>query len=383
MTSHANLHFLKTNNIMKKLMMLTVLLGTLIGCQQEQEISNVDLEQNEIQQKSISDLAAVLAGDEEFDLAYNKSLDKLRSAREELTQKMNLKELGYRDGMLVLKTAEVVQPIYEQIVKTDSIWQKTYGDEVQGLTAVASGNEELTDEVEDQFSFYIQDRLEEDHIGFYDLQENIATRMPIKTLWAKVRNETKRWLDGLDKNPNWKENPDDRYAADTYARLFLNEESMIEILGEKRVFDTQESISERAQKTQGAGCRTFWMTTEYTDNTGEPTCLRMRCYVNNFWIWKSYGVNAKGWIWSGGRWREWGFNKFLTQGGNIVTHGLRLNNPCDPRFSRNVNWSRRRTNVEFSISRTLWGPRIYLGACRGSFRGAVTGRGRGQGAIMN
>ncbi|WP_103072104.1 hypothetical protein [Aquimarina sediminis] len=367
---------------MKKLIVLIVLLGTLVGCQHEQGISNMDLEQNENSQK---DLGSILLEDQVFYSAYSESLEKLNTKKEQFVQQIDLKNLKYKDGLVVIKNAEEFRPIYEQTAKVDSLWQKTYVDEVYVLVEIASNITELVEQVkdEDEISFYIQDLLERDKVGFYDLQKNVAQRMPIKTLWAKVRNESNEWLASLGEKPNWEENPDDRYPADIYARLFLNEENKINIMGEVRTFDTQKAISEVSEKTQGAGCRTFWMTTEYTDNTGEPTCLRMRCYVNNFWIWKSYGVNAKGWIWSGGRWREWGFNKFLTQGGNIVTHRLNLTDQCDPRFSRNVNWSRRSTAVEFSISNTLWGPSVYLGACRGSFSGVVSGRGRAQAAIMN
>lgn len=378
---------------MKKLIILIGLLAVMAACQQEKELSGLAVEQPLEESSAVVNKSSdLLLADENFNAAYINAVAGLKRDKSGILGQLNLKVLKQDNGVLVINSEKEFRPVYESVIHADTTWQNAYGTAVEELINIAGENEEIAESMsgENEISIAVEDLLESDGIGFYEMQSNIAARMPVSTLWAKARNESVSWLADQPFDVNWDENPDNRYAADPYARLFLNEESQLKINGEVQSFIGETSTERSATnslvgRTQGAGgCRTFWMNTQYTDNEQQiPVCLRARSYVNNFAIWKSYGVNAKGWLWTWGRWRERRFFKLLAQNGNMILHNQQnLPNPCDPAFAQGVAFNRVRNNVEFSISRTIWGSTNYVGACRWNFSAFVTGNGRAITAFM-
>lgn len=374
---------------MKKLSLFVAMIALFVACQEEPSLTERETSRTEpsfVEKES----SITLLRNEAFNRAFRTSVNYLKGQRERLTENVDLSRLRASGGMLVVEGVEDFQPVYEQVEKADERWMETHRSEIMSLMEIAKKDKEvatLYGEGE-ELAYAIEDLLISEGIHYYDLQASISDRMPIRTLWAKARKESAEWLATQGQDADWSQDPDNQYAVHTMARLFLNEATAIQIAGEVKTFDFEASVvdTEKDSNLQGrgpGGCRTFWMTTEYTDNTGEPTCLRMRCYVNNFGIWRSFGVNAKGWIWAWGRWHEWGFWKSLVRDGNMILHRGGLVDNCDPVFAQEVTWRRVEWHVEYAINHTIWGLRNYAGACRQNFGGSVVGRNRIQWVRMN
>ncbi len=370
---------------MKKLVLLLVTAACMYACSETTDLADLSVSNSGAEQLSEKQSrTSPLLEDDNFASAYYEAADYLATSRGELSNQVNLKSLNHRNGMLYITSEKEFRPVYEQVREKDSIWQTTYDDQIEQLIGIAQENPEFAKQYTyDELSIEIEDLFETDQIGFYDLQQSISDRMPINTLWSKIKQENDEWVINATQESNWEENPAEQYGIETYAQLFINAETAINILDTTRHITGVVSFEdeEQTEGRGGAGCRTFRMRTEFTDNTGHPTCLRMRCYINNFWLWRSFGVNTKGWRWINGRWRERRFQKSLARGGFVVMHQLQLQNPCDPAFAQGVGWTTVRNNVEFSINSTIWN--AYAGACINNFGGSVLGGGRFQDAIMN
>lgn len=372
---------------MKKLIVLMVLVAGMVACKQETELSDLKVAENELRTENRS--TSLLLDYKRFSVAYSKAVDQLKIERERLSESADISSLQHKEGMLAINSEKEFRPVYESIVNADTLWQNVYENEINELVSIAKENGEILEYFGDgdEISWEIEDLLKADAIGFYDLQSNIAAKMPVNTLWAKVRNESIEWLDQQGESPNWEKDPDNANALDAYGRLFVNEESSIIILGEVRYAEGEVSINNNtkgktAGRTLGAdGCRTFRMCTEFTDDNGSNTCLRTRVYVNNFWLWRSFGANGKGWVRRNGRWRERRFGKVLTMGGTFIAHRAGLAVACDPFFAQQSNRNRSSNAVEYSINETIWN--AYMGLCRNNFAATLAGRGRAQGVVMD
>lgn len=369
---------------MKKLVILIGLVALFAACQEESDSVEPNFSQSKIGTAELTSLKQPdLLDDKRFASAYQESVKTLQAAKEEIVSSINIRSLEHQDGMIVVNSEKQFRPVYESVAYSDSVWQQQHGDEIDALIEVAFQNPEIADQFDkEEVSFMIEDLLEKDEIDYLDVQQGISDQLPIATLWQKIKSENDEWLANAGEKPNWEENPAEQYGIETYAQLFINQESQINILDTVRNIKGEVSFESGEEAERGlAGCRTFRMCTEFTDNTGHPTCLRARVYINNFWLWRSFGSNAKGWRWINGRWRERRFQKTLTRGGFVIMHRAQLANPCDPAFAQWVGWTSVRNNVEFQINATVWN--TYAGACTNSFSGAVSGGGRAQGVVMD
>ena len=378
---------------MRKLIVLMGLVLVVASCQENPSFSELE-DATLANRMTEEEEAAFLLSSSKFEPAYRKAVDRLNETRTQLTKGVEVERLKSADGMLVIQSAEEFRPIYDQVVKADTVWKNQYEAEIDALVKLVKADDKLAAgfEEEDEISWAIEDLLEADRVGYEDVMQNVSDRMPISTLWGQVKRDSDEWLasqEGVE-TPNWEQYPEEKYGIEPYSQLFVNNALTVNIQDTVREVEAIVSVGKGDEQLEGRvlganGCRTFRMRRAFGDNGTQngATRLRVRCYVNNFWIWKSYGVSCKGWIRRRGRWKARRYEKVLTQGGTIISHTASLQDPCDPVFAITVGWTKVRRHRSFSINRTLWGPDVYLGVCRQGFAGVVSGRGVAVGVVMD
>ena len=374
---------------MRKLSMLAGLLAIVASCQESPNLSEFE-ESEALARMTEEEQSTFLLSSSTFEPVYRDAVNRLYQSRDQIAGGVSVETLPTANGMLVIQSEEQFRPVYEQVVLADSVWNNQYEQEIAQLVQLVQNDQELSAGFadEDEISWAIEDLLEDDQVDQEDVMQNVSDRMPINTLWNKVKQESDLWLASMEgvENPNWDEYPENQIAVGPYGRMFVNDAALVQVQDSVIVAEGIVSFGKGDEYLQGrvdgnSGCRTFRVRTAY--NNSASRLLRVRCYVNNFWLWKSFGVSCKGWKMRRRRWRARRFSKTLSRGGLVVIHSASLEDPCDPVFARNVGWTRTRSNVSFRIQNTFWGPSVYVGACRFQYAGVVSGGGVSVGVVMN
>lgn len=310
-----------------------------------------------------------------FSNAYQNAKQQLVNARSELASQVDVRRLRTKGGMLVFPTVDSFRSIYEKVESVDSVWLETYDAQIEALLRTALRSKEILSQFKDEEDLEneIEDLLEADRINDFDVQQDIANRMPISTLWNRVKAIDDQWLaaneDEVDIDLS--SNPTNQMITDDYMSIFLNDRSSINLLDTARNF--AESVSKGNTKgrglertaTIGQGCRTFRKS--FNDGNNGSRKLKVVAKVRNWVVVKKLQTRIVGWKRRRGKWKRRRFSKTLVMFGNAIIHSAQLDDKCDPVFAVNTFLDKTRKRKSFSIRRRRWGLNQYIGACRNSF----------------
>ncbi|MEL6560176.1 MAG: hypothetical protein AAFQ94_18450 [Bacteroidota bacterium] len=362
---------------MKKLLYLSLVILLFARCEQEQDAVEVTPEEDLLRIAQVEAINSVLLDYPDFKNAYITASAQLKSKRGELTGQIDLSRLRHAKGMLLFPKGNEFRTAYEQVESTDSVWQENYDSQIEVLLRVAKSNREITQQFksEEDIENEIEDILEADKINDFDIQQDVSDKMPINTLWKKVKKLDEEWLNNAGEDLDLSKDPNDRYVDDEHMQLFLNEESAVSLLDTARYFEedvqvnrsTKDNVGGRTENV-GAGCRT-WRKSVNDGNNGSRK-LKVKVKVRNYVVVKKLKAKIVGWKRKGGKWKRRRFSKTLYMFGNAVIHSASLSDPCDPVFAQAISLSKSKKRRSFSLSRHWWGPTWYVGACRNNFSGA-------------
>lgn len=362
---------------MKKLLYLSLAVLLFARCEQDQDAVEVIPEGDLLRIAQVEAINSPLLEYPDFKEAYMAASAQLKSKRSELTSQIDLSRLRHAEGMLLFPKGDEFRTVFEQVESTDSVWQENYDSQIEALLSVAVSNREITQQFksEEDIENEIEDILEADKINDYDIQQDVSNKMPISTLWNKVKILDEEWLNSAGEDLDLSKDPSDRYVDDEHMQLFLNEQSAINLLDTARYFEeevevnrsTADNVGGRTDNV-GAGCRT-WRKSVNDGNNGSRK-LKVKVKVRNYVVVKKLKAKIVGWKRKGGKWKRRRFSKTLYMFGNAVIHSASLSDPCDPVFAQVIDLNKTKKRRSFGISRHWWDLDWYVGACRNNFSGA-------------
>lgn len=359
---------------MKKLLYLSFVTVFFMRCEQGQDLSEITPDEDLLRTAEISSIQSPLLEYTDFRNAYTSASAQLKSTRANLTSQIDLSGLRSSEGMLLFPKGDQFRTAYEQVESTDSIWMETFDGQIDALLRVATANKEIMQrfESEEDVENEIEDILEADKINDFDIQQDISNKMPINTLWSKVKVLDEEWLNNSGEDLDLSKDPSDRFVDDEHMQLFLNEGSAINLLDTARYFEedmtvnrsTEENVGGRTENV-GAGCRT-WRKSVNDGNNGSRK-LKVKVKVRSYVVVKKLKAKIVGWKRKNGKWKRRRFSKTLYMFGNAVIHSANLQDPCDPVFATAISLNKTKKRRSFGISRHWWGLNWYVGACRNNF----------------
>ncbi|WP_340064336.1 hypothetical protein [Ascidiimonas aurantiaca] len=318
-----------------------------------------------------------------FYSSYSLSLSQLSSFQSTLCNRVDLSGLRIDNGRLVFRSVEDLQNIMSQLEDVNQKFENELEKQIDVLLTDAKNDASivrhyesslitLDSNLDEEIVNGIEELLWSDGMFAHNMQECIDQKIPISTLWRKVKTLSDTWLaratDEIDIDLS--KDPADDYIDDDLMRLLLDENASVVLGNEVHTFIPDaltDSKSVNNVSTWSSNCRT-WKRASKTGNNGSRK-LKVRVSVRNFVFYKTLKANIKGWKRRRGKWRKRRFTKTLNMGGNAIIHRASLSNNCDPVFTTFINLSETRRRKSFKITRTWWGGDWYVAAVKNQFSG--------------
>jgi len=318
-----------------------------------------------------------------FYSSYSLSISQLSSFQSTLCSRIDLSGLQIENGRFVFRSMESLQRIMSQLEDVNQKFEDELENKIDVLLTEAKNDASivrhyesslitLEGNLDEEIVNGIEELLWNDGIFAHSMQECIDQKMPISTLWRKVKTLSDAWLvkatDEVDIDLS--RDPADDYIDDDLMRLLLDENASIMLGDEVHTFipdPLTDSKSVENASTWSSNCRT-WKRASKTGNNGSRK-LKVRVSVRNFGFYKTLKAKIKGWKRRRGKWRRRRFTKTLNMGGNAIIHRASLSNNCDPVFTTFINLSKTRRRKSFKITRTWWGGDWYVAAVKNQFSG--------------
>ncbi|WP_340201271.1 hypothetical protein [Ascidiimonas sp. W6] len=336
---------------------------------------------NEVTARESNSDVTFLSGQKTFYSSYASSVSELRSLQSSLCSLIDLSGINSERGYLVFPDERSMQSLYEAIEDVDRRFQDTVEARLEELLVEAKKNPSIvnyytleaaiSNDVDEEILNGIEELMWNDGVFAENIQQCVSDRMPIPTLWNKVKTLSDNWLAASGEDLDVSKDPSNFYIDDEIASLFLNEDSQASILGKVETFTEDVEINSNnggSFLSRANGCRT-WRKEVETGNNGSRR-LRVVAKVRNYVAYKIIKSKITGWKRRRGRWKKRRFTKTLFMGGIAIAHRASLDENCDPAFSFNISLSETKKKKSFRISRTWWGPDWYVAVCRDQF-GAV------------
>ena len=359
---------------MKKLLLLSITFLILFSCEDQVAIDEPVIEEEP--GLATVDLGPRFLMDQEFATLYSNTLTELRNKRNSLENSINLKSVQTSGNKLSFPTVSSFRTVFEQVENADEEWQNFLNAKIDFLLSHAVNNAVILQQfsTDEEIEFALEDILEDDGFEDFDIQRNVASRMPVQPLWTTVRSLEEEWLRNAPNDLDLATDPTEEYLDDDLMQLFLNQSSEIVLLGQRRVFEEDEvnqarsadpkDVKERTTTATLDGCVTWKRRTRYGDNGNRR--LKVKVKVRNYIVSKSLKAKVVGYARKNGKWKRRRFQKVLNMSGDAVIHyaqGL----GCSPFVVANISLLKSGRNRSLSITERRWGLDAYVGACTGRF----------------